>query len=83
MTPVNVQAFTAAPAIIIATALAMLCMVERNRTIYFIISAAIIPCLINISCVTISDNISIECIPISPMLKSTFGAGFLRFFAKV
>ena len=47
------------------------------KIIYFIISARLIPCLINISCVAIYNNISIESIPISPTLKSIFDAIFL------
>ena len=38
------------------------------------------PCLINISRVAIASSISIESIAISPILKSTFGAGLLRSF---
>ena len=53
--------------------------IKKKRN-YFIISAGIIPCLINISRVAIASSISIESIPISPILKSTFDAGLLRSF---
>ena len=51
----------------------------KNRN-YFIISAGIIPCLINIARVAIASSISIESIPMSPILKSTFGASLLKSF---
>ena len=47
---------------------------------YFIISAGIISCLISISLVAIANNISIDNISTSPMLKSTLGGGLLNSF---
>ena len=48
------------------------------KIIYFIISAGIIPCLINIYLVAIACNISIDNIATSHMLKSTLGGGLLN-----